>query len=393
MRFDASALRYLTPEDFRVLTAVEMGMKNHNIVPSDLIRSIAALRHGGVHRVLKNLLRHKLIARDRRKYDGYKLTYSGYDYLALKAMVNRNMITAVGNQIGVGKESDIFVAIGNRTSVAGSVAATTGDPAVTQLALKLHRLGRISFRAIKRTRDYFHSRSSASWLYLSRLAALKEYAFMKALSMAGFPVPRPVSHNRHCVLMALVEGCQLNQIKALQDTEKVYNDIMSLPVRLGRAGLVHCDFNEFNILVGDDETVTLIDFPQMVSSSHPNARFYFSRDVECMRCFFRKRFGFEKKIFPTFDDIGLKKADGALDGRTLSLGLPADHREDIGAGRYRMAGSPNEKPSDGRVKAVQMQGLRIKPSAARKKIAMELHGTKKSNKCSGRNRNKDRGGH
>ncbi len=43
------------------------------------------------------------------------------------------------------------------------------------LALKLHRLGRTSFRAVKSKRDYLKNRSSASfsWLYLSRLAALK----------------------------------------------------------------------------------------------------------------------------------------------------------------------------------------------------------------------------
>ena len=67
--------------------------------------------------------------------------------------------------------------------------------------------------------------------------------------------------------------------------------------------LIHCDFNEFNLLVDDDENVTLIDFPQvrsitnigmqllaiwegchirkvrttspqMISTSHPNARSY-----------------------------------------------------------------------------------------------------------------------
>ena len=37
--------------------------------------------------------------------DGYRLTYAGYDYLALRAMNARESITAVGNQIGVGKES------------------------------------------------------------------------------------------------------------------------------------------------------------------------------------------------------------------------------------------------------------------------------------------------
>jgi len=37
MKLDVSVLRYLSRDDFRVLTAVEMGMKNHEIVPTELI--------------------------------------------------------------------------------------------------------------------------------------------------------------------------------------------------------------------------------------------------------------------------------------------------------------------------------------------------------------------
>lgn len=37
--------------------------------------------------------------------DGYRLTYGGYDYLALKTFSKRGSVYSVGNQIGVGKES------------------------------------------------------------------------------------------------------------------------------------------------------------------------------------------------------------------------------------------------------------------------------------------------
>lgn len=46
---------------------------------------------------------------------------------------------------------------------------------------------------------------------------------------------------------------------------------MNLIVRLAKHGLIHGDFNEFNILVKDNGDPILIDFPQMVSISHPNA--------------------------------------------------------------------------------------------------------------------------
>ncbi len=43
---------------------------------------------------------------------GYKLTYGGYDYLALKALCERGSLCAVGNQIGVGKEAGAARAAG-----------------------------------------------------------------------------------------------------------------------------------------------------------------------------------------------------------------------------------------------------------------------------------------
>ena len=69
----------------------------------------------------------------------------GYDYLALRALLSRGSIAGVGRRVGVGKESDVYEVV---------------DPDGRELILKLHRLGRISFRAIKSKRDYMGSRKS-----------------------------------------------------------------------------------------------------------------------------------------------------------------------------------------------------------------------------------------
>ena len=39
-----------------------------------------------------------------------------------------------------------------------------------EIVLKVHRLGRTSFRAVRRQRDYMQGKSKASWLFMSRLA-------------------------------------------------------------------------------------------------------------------------------------------------------------------------------------------------------------------------------
>ncbi|KAL9108463.1 MAG: hypothetical protein Q9227_006797 [Pyrenula ochraceoflavens] len=281
MRLDTSTVRYLSNEDWRVLTAV---------------------------------------------HDGYRLTYGGLDYLALHTLQKQNAVYSVGNQIGMGKESDIIV-----------VASQTGE----QMILKIHRLGRISFRTVKNNRDYLRHRKSASWMYMSRLAALKEYSFMNALREAGFAVPRPIAQNRHVILMSLEEAFPLRQIEQVGDPPGLYAELMEMIVRLAGVGLIHGDFNEFNILVKEDgevgqqqdnpsateeskptaptksppqpqspsshppsATPILIDFPQMLSIDHPDAASYFSRDVNCIKTFFTRRFHFTSDDpGPFFEDV------------------------------------------------------------------------------------------
>lgn len=143
-KLNVSLIRYLTPEDFRVLTAIEMGMKNHELVPGPMAASIANLQHGGVHKLLRELCKHKLLSYERgKRYDGYRLTNAGYDYLALHSLTKRNVVASFGNQIGVGKESNIYI---------------IADPEGNEICLKLHRLGRVCFRKVSEKRDYHKHR-------------------------------------------------------------------------------------------------------------------------------------------------------------------------------------------------------------------------------------------
>ncbi|KAG2440317.1 hypothetical protein HXX76_004424 [Chlamydomonas incerta] len=263
-------------------------------------------------------MRHKLLHHDSKYYEGYRLTYMGYDFLAIRALVSRGHISGVGRQIGVGKESDIF-------------EVTNDDGEV--FALKLHRLGRTSFRAVKSKRDYLGRRQNYSWLYLSRLAALKEYAFMKALYEHGFPVPQAIDNNRHAVLMSLVNARPMVQIREMAHPARVYLSCMELIGRLAGKGLIHCDFNEFNLLIGEDEELTLIDFPQMVSVTHANAEELFVRDVECIVRFFSKKIGYVPEmdpalpyVRPVFSEVAAgADAEGALDVELEASGFQRQH--------------------------------------------------------------------
>jgi RIO kinase 2 len=311
-----------------------MGSKNHELVPTPLIERISRLKGGpsGVHRSISNLAKVGLIAKVKEaKYDGYRLTYGGLDYLALHAHSARNHVYSVGSRVGVGKESDIMI---------------VADDKGTQKILKIHRLGRISFRTVKTNRDYLKNRPSASWMYLSRLAAMKEFAFMQALQEEGFPVPEPIAQSRHTIVMSLIDSHPLRQISAIPEPASLYAELIALILRLAKHGLIHGDFNEFNILIREDKdedkdeedpeaitlTPILIDFPQMVSMDHKNAEMYFDRDVECIKRFFKRRFHFESTTpGPFFKDAkktvgrdGAKRLDASVEASGFTKKMAKD---------------------------------------------------------------------
>jgi len=305
-------LRYLTKDEFRILVAVEMGMKNHELVPKSLVVSIAQVR-SGVAKLLRDLCKNRLLQYESSgsRYSGYRLTNAGYDYLALKTLTGRGSMKSFGNQIGTGKESNIYI------------VANEEDE---QLCLKLHRLGRTCFRKIREKRDYHKKRRQMSWLYLSRISATKEYAYMKALYDRGFPVPKPLDFNRHCVLMQLVHGHPLQQITEVDDPAELYDKLMNLMLKFANHGVIHGDFNEFNIMLDDTGTPIVIDFPQMVSTGHPNAKEFFDRDVTCLKDFFRRRFNYESELAPNFEDI--VRMD-ALDAEISASGITKQMEKDI----------------------------------------------------------------
>ncbi len=75
-------------------------------MPTPLIERLSRLRGGtsGVHKSISNLAKVGLIARMKEaKYDGYRLTYGGLDYLALHTYSNRDEVYSVGSRIGWGR--------------------------------------------------------------------------------------------------------------------------------------------------------------------------------------------------------------------------------------------------------------------------------------------------
>uniref|UniRef100_A0A183BAR5 non-specific serine/threonine protein kinase n=1 Tax=Echinostoma caproni TaxID=27848 RepID=A0A183BAR5_9TREM len=204
---------------------------------------------------------------------GYRLTNLGYDYLALHQLFKSGQLVDLRSMIGTGKESDTAgLPSDTEDSDTPDNATRLIDPG-TPVVVKFHRLGRTSFRKVKEKREYHQHRNTCSWLYLDRLASQREFSMMKALYDHGLPVPTPLAHNRNAVVMSYVSD-SLPMARVMPSVLRAGNGAVAKHLymqardvlhKISSIGLIHGDFNEFNLML------VLIDFPQMISRDHETA--------------------------------------------------------------------------------------------------------------------------
>jgi RIO kinase 2 len=287
----SSLFMSLESRDFRVLTGIEVGMKYHEWVPVEEVSKYTKLDLGELHYVLKNLGIKGLLKRQTQPYEGYRIYFEGYDLLALNALVKRDSLSAIGEELGVGKESVVYE--GLREMVGG-----LGQQPVV---IKFHREGRTSFKQVKRKREHLDGLQHFSWIYAARLAAKREFEVMQRLYPV-VSVPEPVDHNRNVVLMAIAEGGELSKTR-VADPEWYLDRILE-QVRLAYAkGVVHGDLSEYNIFVSD-EGVTVIDWPQYVEVGDKRAEELLERDVGNVLAFFKRKYGMDRDVEAVLEMFG-----------------------------------------------------------------------------------------
>ena len=277
----ALMLTELENYDLRILQAIELGMITHETVPFEEIVKYSGLNEDELEYRLGKLDRLELIWRQHEPYLGYIINYTAYDLLALNALVKGEVLEALGSSVGVGKEADVYEGF---------------TPDKTRVAIKFHRLGRTSFRDTRRKREYLADRRHISWLYQSRLAAENEYKALQLMFEAGVNVPKPISQNRHTIVMSYIEGHQLSDVAFLDVPEEFLDDIIE-NVRIAyKAGVVHSDLSEYNVLVDNEAEVWIIDWPQYITIDHPNSKETLERDIRNIVYYFQRKFNSKRII-------------------------------------------------------------------------------------------------
>lgn len=280
----ARILPELEKEDLRILMAIEIGMKRSEYVTVNNIKFYSRYPIEETLFRLKKVHKWNLTIRDSSKSEiAYTLNSFGYDVLGLHTLVERKIIDQLGPLIGKGKESDVYGCMDDKKNI---------------FALKIYRIGRTSFKNIKKLRSFQGERKHISWLYVNRLAAKKEFEALTEIYKLKLNTPKPISFNRHIIVMSYLRGKELAYSQNIKNPSKVFNRIIKqMKIIYQKANMIHGDLGEFNIVLDHKDNILIIDWLQWVPSDHPNANSLLERDVENVCNFFKKKYHVESNPY------------------------------------------------------------------------------------------------
>ena len=283
MPVPAEYVRSLHAYELRILLALERLMRRYRWVPLEVLKSSTRFSESELSYRLGRLMAMDMVRYEKTPYEGYALVFNGYDTLALHTLTRRGTVQALGTLIGVGKESEVYEAMG-----------------LGVVVLKFHRVGQRSFQSARVKRGYMPETGHCPWIFASSNSAKMEYDALKTLHPA-VSVPLPIDQNRHVVAMSFVPGVNLSRA-TLKEPRPILEEILDNIHEAYRLGIIHGDLSEFNVMV-DEGQCWLIDWPQWVEIAHPNADEILSRDIENILQYFRRKYGIEYAFNEALDRV------------------------------------------------------------------------------------------
>lgn len=280
MKLIADGVWSISKNHLKILEAAERLSNSHDYIPPSILKNKSNIK-ANFHEHMIDLVKLKFIT---FKDTLYKLSISGLDCLAINALRKRGL-GAMGSNIGIGKESDIYF----------------GEYKDKKVAIKIHRLGRSCFQKIGER----ELKNDSNWFSLNKESCRNEVKFMEKFQ--ELDIPKLIDHDRHAIVMDLMDYDTLYRVK-VDNPDVISAKMLSFIRKMWDLGYVHGDFNEFNVMVKGDD-IKVIDFPQCIPINDPKAAFYLKRDIECVHKFFWK------KHFYVCDDSCLKDACERMDIR------------------------------------------------------------------------------
>lgn len=203
--------------------------------------------------------------------------------MALHKLASRGHFDVVEFVVSTGKEAHVFRAV---------------DKKGNYLAVKIYKISTSNFKHmdeyIRGDERFRHIKREKRGIVFAWTK--KEFKNLSRAYGADVRVPKPVAFLDNVLVMEFIgdekgEACRAAKEVGLGDAgaaEKAYKKMVEYIARLMyKAGLVHADISEYNMLVRGNEIV-LIDIGQAVLLTHPRAEEFFERDIKNVRNYFGK---------------------------------------------------------------------------------------------------------
>ncbi|OQS55164.1 RIO1 [Ecytonucleospora hepatopenaei] len=223
----------------------------------------------------------------------------------LDSLKRRNKLHSVEQAIATGKEAAIFPGIIDKnieTKFINAVKEETDSivdvkpQTFVKCAIKIYKTSTMFFKDrtkyIKNEKRYSNICTTNS-RKLIKVWAEKEVRNLKRIRKAGILAPCPLYLKKSVLIMEMVmKEDKVSQIlkNYKKITQKTYDDTLQIIDDMyNKAKLVHGDLSEYNILIGDNENLYVIDVGQSVDLTHENALYFLIIDIININIFYKNK--------------------------------------------------------------------------------------------------------
>ena len=198
--------------------------------------------------------------------------------MVLQGLIGDGVFQTLDYPVSTGKEANVFHATGDGKAKAVKIYRISN---ATFKNIATYIAGDPRFKRVKRATKP----TIFAW-------AQKEYQNLVKMQEAGVRVPSPLRVEANVLVMEYIgdEATPAPLLKsvALDDPRALFADVLENMRGIEKAGLVHADLSEYNLLVWDGHIV-VIDAGQAVTREHPQAEDWFRRDCRNIARFFHRK--------------------------------------------------------------------------------------------------------
>ena len=219
-----------------------------------------------------------------KRSEDYQVIEEVFDKSTLMVIynfMNKGIIDEIHGVVNAGKEARIYWG---------------KDPTGKELAIKIYLTSSAEFKKgmlpyIEGDPRFVHVRRDTRSLIYTW--AQKEFKNLQRAKEAEVNVPEALAVQKNVLIMEFIgkngERAPLMKETDLEDAEKIFKRLLTSVRQLyNKAGLVHADLSEYNIMIWNGKPV-IFDVAQSVLVKHPMADRFLRRDLENLHRYFKRQ--------------------------------------------------------------------------------------------------------